>query len=142
MRRFVMVLALWLAALPAAAQAPDGLSAADRQAILGVIGAQLEAFQADAATDAFSYASPTIRRMFGNADAFMAMVRQGYAPVYRPRRVEMLDLTQTQGGLTQRVFLVGPDGVAVVAHYYMQLQPDGTWRINGVSLTRADDQAV
>lgn len=143
MARVVAVLALILL-LPAAAaaQPAEAVGGADRAAIVAVIRDQLAAFRADRAAEAFGYASPMIQRRFGDPQTFMDMVRTGYRPVYRPRSVEFLNLTDTAGGLTQRVLLVGPDGVAVVAHYFMQRQPDGSWRINGVELTRADERAV
>ena len=36
----------------------------------------------------------------------------------------------------QRVMLVGPDGVPVMARYLMQRQPDGSWLINGCILEK------
>ena len=61
----------------------------------------------------------------------MSMVRAGYKPVYRPREVEFRDLVPVEGRWTQRVLVVGPDGVPVVAQYVMEKQPDGSWRIDG-----------
>ena len=39
------------------------------------------------------------------------------------------------GRLTQLVNVVGPDGVARVALYFMERQADGSWRIGGCMLT-------
>jgi hypothetical protein len=44
--------------------------------------------------------------------------------------------------LVQQVYMVGPDGVAVIADYAMQKQPDGSWKINGCSIEKAPDQGV
>ncbi len=121
------------------AQAQQGTSGAERQAIVAVISAQLAAFQRDDGTGAFAYASPTIRRKFGTAENFMAMVRSGYRAVYRPAEVAFLE-TRVVGGMTvQLVHLLGPDGRSVVAAYEMQRQPDGSWRINGVVLLALDE---
>ena len=114
-------------------------SGSEREAIVQVIQSQLAAFQADNGTMAFGFASPGIQRMFGTPERFMAMVRTGYAPVYRPRSFEFLGLSASTRGPVQEVLFVGPDGVPVVARYYMERQPDGTWRINGVSLHETDD---
>jgi hypothetical protein len=135
------VLALFLLiAGPVFAQAPaDG---ADKAAIVGVIQRQLDAFQGDRAAEAFGYASPGIQRMFGTADNFMTMVRQGYPQVYRPRSVDFRELVTTEGRIVQKVLFVGPDGVPVVADYIMQRQPDGSWRIDGCSLERGTDQSA
>ncbi|MEM7650259.1 MAG: DUF4864 domain-containing protein, partial [Cyanobacteria bacterium P01_A01_bin.70] len=68
------------------------LSEADDAAIKTVIRQQLDAFQADDAELAFSFASPTIQAQFQSANQFMAMVRSQYATVYRPQSVEFGDL--------------------------------------------------
>ncbi|WP_211230397.1 DUF4864 domain-containing protein [Inquilinus limosus] len=135
------VLALFLLiAMPAFAQAPAG--DADQAAIVGVIRKQLDAFQGDRAAEAFGYASPGIQRMFGTPDAFMAMVRQGYQPVYRPRSVDFRELVTTGGRIVQKVLFIGQDGVPVIAEYFMERQPDGSWRIDGCRLDREGDRSA
>jgi len=114
----------------------------DGDAIVAVIEGQLNAFQSDQAAKAFSFASPGIQSMFQTPDRFMQMVRTGYSAVYRPQEVQFLDLVVEQGQLAQRVLFVGPDGVPVIAYYYMERQPDGSWRISGVSLRRSDDRTT
>jgi hypothetical protein len=104
------------------------------------IESQLLAFQRDDGERAFSFASPGIRRKFANTGIFMAMVRNGYPAVYRPREVEFRDLRAEAGRLLQEVLFVGPDGRPVLAVYEMQQQPDGSWRIDGVTLARAADE--
>ena len=131
------VLAVTLLLAPA--QAQQGTAGAERQAIVAVISAQLAAFRRDDGAGAFAYASPTIRRKFGTAESFMAMVRSGYRAVYRPAEVAFLE-TKVENGMTvQLVRLLGPDGRSVVAAYEMQRQPDGSWRINGVYLLALDE---
>lgn len=111
----------------------------DRQAILNTIQSQLDAFQADDGARAFSFATPRLRRMFGSPENFMAMVRGGYMPVYRPQSVEFLDARVVSGRTGQAVRFVGPDGVAVIALYTMEQQADGSWRIAGVQLIRTGE---
>jgi hypothetical protein len=136
------VLALALLLGVARAESPAGLDAADLQAIRGIIERQLDAFRRDDGVAAFAFASPGIQALFRDPATFMAMVRGGYRPVYRPREVEFRDLIEQGGRLTQRVLLVGPDGEVVIAHYFMQRQPDGSWRIDGCILKGADDLAT
>lgn len=132
-----LVLAILLAgALPAGAQIPAQVPAAEGAAIRAVIAGQMEAFGRDAGEEAFAFASPGIRAIFGTAARFMEMVRSGYQPVYRPRAAEFAALLDWDGRLVQPVRVVGPDGVPVVALYDMELQPDGSWRIAGCSLVR------
>ena len=133
-------LAILLLSLAARAEAP--LAPADRAAIRSVIERQIQAFGADDAAAAVAFAAPSIRRMFGDPDRFMALVRQGYQPVYRPREVEFRDLVERAGRPIQRVLLVGPDGLVVVASYTMERQPDGSWRVAGCILEGAEQHAA
>ncbi len=114
-------------------------STADQRAIRGIIESQLDAFQRDDSSSAFSYASPIIQQKFGSPENFMAMVEGGYAPVYRPREVEFLDARVKDGQTAQAVRFVGPDGKSVIAIYSMERQPDGSWRIGGVFLIATDE---
>lgn len=139
------LLALFLLlGMPALAQAQGGNATgdADQTAIVGVIRKQLDAFQGDRAVEAFGYASPGIQHMFGTPDNFLAMVRQGYPPVYRPRSVDFRELVTTEGRIVQKVLFIGPDGVPVIAEYFMERQPDGSWRIDGCRLDRDADQSA
>ena len=145
--------ALWLAAfgfalavvavpvLTPAAVAQDVVrpAAGDQQAIRGTIRSQLDAFQMDDGVRAFSYATPQLRSLFRTPENFMAMVRGGYQPVYRPQAVEFLDARIVEGQIGQAVRFVGPDGRAVVAIYTMEQQPDGSWRIAAVQLIPIDE---
>ena len=119
--------------------AQDALSAADRAAIRDVIGRQVEAFRRDDGEAAFGLASPTIRRMFGSAEIFMDMVRQGYQPVYRPRVFDFREVVELHGQPAQKVHVVGPDGRPVTAFYPMTQLPDGSWRIDGCFLQAPDE---
>ncbi|MBL8670396.1 MAG: DUF4864 domain-containing protein [Alphaproteobacteria bacterium] len=140
------ILASLLAALAAAALslqlAPPAAaqSAADQAAIQRLITSQIEAFRRDDGPEAFSYASPGIRRMFGSAETFMEMVRSGYQPVYRPRGFEFREIVETQGRTLQKVLVVGPDGKRVMALYTLEQQPDGSWRIAGCQLVALPEE--
>ena len=138
MTRALGFIAVMLWAVSAAAQTAP-VSAADEVRIRAVVADQLAAFQRDDAKAAFAVASPSIQQRFQTPGIFMQMVKTGYAPVYRPRKVEFRDLADAEGIPVQRVYLVGPDGVLVIALYPMERQADGSWRIDGCYLVRADD---
>lgn len=141
-RARLILLTMLLLAAPAAdtlAQAVQRPSPAAQQAILGTIRAQLEAFQRDDGARAFSYATPSLRDLFQTPENFMAMVRGGYQPVYRPQSVEFLDARIVEGRTGQAVRFVGPDGRTVIAIYTMEQQPDGSWRIAAVQLIPTND---
>ena len=123
---------------PAHADEGIALSTADRAAIRTVIEEQLAAFQRDDERGAFRLASPTIQQQFQSSGNFMRMVRSGYPAVYRPRDVQFGEIETVDGNIIQRVELVGPDGAPALAHYVMQRQPDGSWRINGCFLTASE----
>jgi len=122
-----------------AAEPPD---ATDSASIRAVIDSQIAAFRRDDGEAAFGYAAPTIQRMFGTVDHFMAMVRGGYQPVYRPQTYRFGTLTVMDDVIVQKVHIVGPDGSAVTAFYIMEQQPDGTWRIAGCSLGAPEEQSA
>ncbi len=106
-------------------------------AFRAVIEAQLDAFRKDDGGTAFSFASPTIKDLFGTPENFMRMVVRGYPQVYRPSRVTFGAVITYRGEPTQMVHLVGPAGETVTAYYQMQQQADGSWKINGVFLEPA-----
>jgi hypothetical protein len=115
---------LSLAALPAQAQ---------DNPLQSTILNQIEAFKADDFNRAFSFASPVIKGLFGTADNFGMMVRNGYPMVHRPAEVQMLEQRQVSGATVQRVLITDAQGRGHVLDYQMVETPDG-WQINGVTL--------
>lgn len=134
------LLALGLASNVVRAAEPPG--EADSIAIRAVIDNQIAAFRRDDGEAAFSYAAPMIQRMFGTVDNFMAMVRGGYQPVYRPQNYRFGTIDVVDDLIVQKVHIIGPDGAAATAFYIMEKQPDGTWRIAGCSLGAPEEQST
>lgn len=131
MRHLILSLALAIGlATPATAQ--DGRAAA----IEGVIQSQIDAFLQDDFATAFSYASPGIRSLFGTAERFGTMVRNGYPMVWRPSGVEFLELREMNGGLWQAVVLEDSSGRVHILGYEMEQGNDGAWKIDGVQILR------
>ena len=137
-----LLLALGLLSAPVLSTPAKAQTAEEAAAFRAVIGAQVEAFRADAWDKAFSYASPGIRTMFGSVDRFRSMVTGGYEAVARPRVFDFEEATILDGRPTQPVFVVGPDGVARRALYFMEQQPDGSWKIDGVVLEALSDRTT
>ena len=106
--------------------------------IQDTIRAQIQAFQADDFAKAFTYASPTIHRMFGTPDNFGAMVKQGYPMVWHPAQVDMMDLRTIGGALWQRVRVTDAKGQSYLLDYQMIEGPDG-WLINAVQMQKSPD---
>jgi hypothetical protein len=129
-----VVSAVWLGTvlfIGAARVHAEPVTAEDVKAVRAVVEAQLAAFAADDAKRAFSYASPSIREMFGTPDRFMAMVRAGYPVVYRPAGVIFLNPVWVEGQLFEGVQLTDADGSVWLATYRLERQPDRSWRISG-----------
>lgn len=135
MRYLLVVLAL---SLPLWTTQAFGGEAEIRSA-QAVIDNQIRAFLAGDDAAAYSYAAPGIKRLFPTLETFMKMVKDGYQPVYHPRNYafgKALELSPT--ALAQQVLVVGPDGKDYEAIYTLELQPDGSFRITGVSLHEAN----
>ena len=112
----------------------------DPAAFERIITSQITAFRADEGAKAFAHASPTIRRQFGTAGNFMAMVKKGYPQVYRPQSFKFGKITTEMSGRpTQRVHITDAKGQSWTALYAFEQQQDGTWRIAGVAIVRAED---
>lgn len=104
---------------------------------------QIEAFLAGDNERAYSYAAPNIKALFPTLDRFMAMVTRGYQPVYRPRNYAFGKASEPNAStVIQRVLTTGPNGKSYEAVYTLERQPDGTYRITGVSLKEADALAI
>lgn len=116
-------------ALPAAAQEAP---------IQETIRSQIDAFLADDFARAFTFASPTIKGMFGTPENFGAMVKNGYPMVYRPADVQMMDLREVVGNLWQRVRITDQAGAGWYLDYMMVETAEG-WQINAVQILPAPD---
>jgi hypothetical protein len=137
-----LLIAVMLLAGAALARADEPVAPADAAAIRQVIQGQMNAFKVDDWNAAFAFAAPSIQTKFQSPQIFSQMVTQAYQPVYRPRGVEFREVKASEFGPTQEVFVVGPDGLSYLAYYTMEKQPDGSWRISGCYLVRAEDESV
>ena len=135
MRLVILLLALLLLLAPPADTADDVAAAQ------GVIRAQEQALIHDDAAAAYSYAAPTIKEIFPDADVFMSMVRNSYAPVYRHRSFEFGEARSEGDWIAQRVHIIDADGDAWEALYTLERQPDGSLKITGCSLLKAGQAA-
>ena len=73
------------------------LAADDIAAAQGVIRSQEQAFGRDDPAAAYSHAAPAIQDIFPDAETFMAMVRNSYAPVYRHKSFEFGEARTADG---------------------------------------------
>ncbi|WP_375279800.1 DUF4864 domain-containing protein [Pseudooctadecabacter sp.] len=129
MKAFVFALGLVLAPFAATAQ---------EDAIEDVITSQLQAFNDRDVAEAWQHASPMIKGMFGTADNFGMMVRNGYPMVWDNSAVRFLDREDMGRVMRQEVQIQGPDGLFYILDYQMIETPDG-WQINGVQVIPAPE---
>ena len=134
MRAFILLVALLIGLSSAAGpvRAADDVAAAQ-----GVIRSQEQALARDDAAAAYSYAAPSIREIFPQADIFLQMVQHGYAPVYRHRSFEFGESRVEGGRIAQRVNIVDDKGEVWEALYTLETQADGSLKITGCSLLKA-----
>lgn len=115
--------------------AAQALSDGDRSAFQTIISTQIEAMRSGDGVRAFSFASPALTRQFGTPETFMEMVRRGYQAVIDPQSLNFGPVTtELNGRPTQLVTIVDKAGKRWTALYAFERQPDGTWRISGVTL--------
>jgi len=105
------------------------------------IQSQIDAFMADDFETAFTYASPTIKRMFGSHEQFGLMVRNGFPMVHRPSAIAFLELRRQGPLLFQKVMLRDANGIPHFMEYNM-IQTESGWQIDGVELLRAPPVGV
>ena len=113
-----------------------GATAAQDTEIEGVIAGQIEAFKADDFEQAFTFAAPSIRRIFRTPENFGVMVRRGYPMVWRPADVTFLDLRDENGLTIQTVRIEDAEGTMHLLAYSMTQTGEG-WKISGVQILEA-----
>ena len=117
--------------------ADDALKAAAQS----IIQQQEQALVHDDAEKAFSFAAPNIQMMMRSPEGFMAMVQQGYAPVYRHRSFEFGESEGQDGIFAQKVRIIDDKGKPWDALYMLKQFPDGVWRITGCVLSEVGTDA-
>ena len=127
----LLFIALIVIAAPARGAADDVANAQS------VIRAQEQAFVRNDAAAAYSYAAPAIRKLFPQAEIFLYMVQNSYAPVWRHKSFEFGEARIEGKWVAQRVHIVDADGEAWAAMYTLEQQPDGSFKITGCSLLKA-----
>ena len=117
----------------------DDLTAASSRAI---VERQFDAFERDDGPAAYALAAPTIKDMFSDADHFMAMVRDHYAPVYRHRSADFGAFKESGDEASLEATLVDNDNVVWTALYSFRRASNGDWFISGCVLAKAEASAI
>lgn len=101
-----------------------------------VIDNQIKSFRSGNHDQAFSHASPNLKKMFGTTENFIRMVKSGYGAIYGAQNWSFGRSRMVSGTLYQEVQIVGPKGNNWTALYSMQQQADGSWKITAVQMKR------
>jgi hypothetical protein len=117
----------------------EDLTAASSRAI---VERQFDAFQRDDGQAAYALAAPTIKDMFSDANHFMAMVRDHYAPVYRHRSADFGAFKESGDEASLEATLVDNDNVVWTALYSFRRVSNGDWLISGCILAKAEASAI
>ena len=112
-------------------------AAEDIAAGQAVIRSQERAFGRDDGATAYTFASPSIKSQYWNSEAFMHMVRNGYAPVHRHRSFKFGGARISEGKILQEVRIVDTNGVSWQALYTLERQPEGSLKISGAVLSKS-----
>ena len=126
-------------ALSNGAASAEDLTAASSRAI---VERQFDAFQRDDGQAAYALAAPTIKDMFSDADHFMEMVRDHYAPVYRHRSADFGAFKESGDEASLEATLVDNDNVVWTALYSFRRVSNGDWLISGCILAKAEASAI
>jgi hypothetical protein len=111
-------------------------------AVRQVVESQLRAFAAEDAGKAFALTDPALRVKFGNADAFLATVREQYPQVLRPASLLFLK-PDCEGSIAlQKVRLTDADGTNWVLTYLLNRQQDQQWKIAGTLIEQEGAQVI
>ena len=105
------------------------------QVVQQVVEQQLSALAVEDAAGAFALADPGMRGQFGDAESFLATVREKYPMLMRPASVLYLK-PETDGTIAmQKVRVTDDNGAAWSLTYLLNRQQDDQWRISGCVVT-------
>jgi hypothetical protein len=134
-----LALVLMVFGVARAQDAPDAQKPPDATAI---ISSQLDAFAHDDAKTAFGLAAPPIQQRFSSPEAFLAMVKTIYPPVYRHRSVQFGDAARKGDKIKQGVVFVDDVNAVWRAIYTLTRQSDGDWKIEGCVIAPSSDTSL
>jgi hypothetical protein len=129
-----VAVALWVAT----GHAEESTAARSR----AIVEQQFDAFARDDAEAAYALAAPTIKERFGDADHFLAMVRDTYPPVYRHRSVEFGAFSESGDEASLSATLVDNDNIVWSALYGFKREANGDWLISGCVLVKSEGSGI
>lgn len=117
------------------------ISESDKAAIRQLIEKQLQAFQQDNETAAFSLTSPTIQGKFNQGD-FIAMIKSKYHAIVAPRSIMFRGFTLINDYPALVSMIMDREGNLAQGVFIVQHQKDYSWRIHGYDLIAANEKII
>lgn len=140
-KTLVACVVLFLGSLTVGATAQD-IAKSDADEVQRIISDQLSAFIENDAQRAYSYAAPSIKKIYPDANSFMAMVERGYGPIYRSTTRDFGRNRAANGNIYQELILTGERGITWESLYSLSKQDDGSWKIMGVQMQRSNGSTL
>jgi hypothetical protein len=112
------------------------------QVVQQVVQQQLQALAHEDAGSAFALADADMRTQFGNAETFLATVREQYPMLMKPATMLFLR-PETDGTIAmQKVRITDGEGSSWSLTYLLNRQQDDQWRISGCVVTPEGKQIL
>jgi hypothetical protein len=112
------------------------------QVVQRVVEQQLHALAHDDAGGAFALTDAEMRTQFGNAETFLATVREQYPMLMKPASMLFLR-PETDGTIAmQKVRITDSNGASWSLTYLLNRQQDDQWRISGCVVTAEGKQIL
>lgn len=137
MRQVMKWLIAWILAFGMGwtqASLAQDLGGQESNAIHNVVQSQLEAFAADDAETAFDLTSDETQALLGSPQALLGIVREWYAPLYRPQKAIFSPAEVAGEHAIQEVVITDSNNVIWVAIFLMQLDQESQWKIDSYHL--------
>ena len=107
-----------------------------------IINGQFQAFRDRDHETAFSFASPSLQKIFGSTQRFIGMVKNGYSAIYDAQNWSFGRSRLEGDTIYQEVLVSGPDGRQWAALYQLNKEADGNWKIGSVRILPARTQST
>lgn len=120
----------------------EAVNAADAKSIQAVVQSQLIALANDDADRAFALTTVSTRAIIGNADNFLQMIKEEFAPIYHNRRAIFSPAEIIEGDMLQVVRITDDENHVWVAIYRMERDEDGYWKIDDCRLLETTSTSV
>ena len=120
----------------------QGLSHSDTTRANQTVQQQREACARAPVKAAYSYDSPSIKKIFQSYSDFEVMIKNSYQAVYRPKSVDFGVVQSVETGVVLKLYLVDPDGAFVTAEYELKKQDNNLWLISSCILIKNASEQI